>query len=56
MAELKTRIILRSDISGNWNAVKDEIVLLKGEVGIEFDPNLEPGYQTRMKIGDGVHT
>ena len=56
MAELKTRIILRSDISGNWNAVKDEVVLLKGEVGIEFDPNLEPGYQTRMKIGDGVHT
>lgn len=56
MAEQKTRIILRNDISGNWNAVKDEVVLLKGEVGIEFDPNLEAGYQARVKIGDGVST
>ena len=31
-------------------------MLLKGEVGIEFDPNLEAGYQARVKIGDGVST
>ena len=31
-------------------------MLLRGEVGIEFDPNLEAGYQARVKIGDGVST
>lgn len=31
-------------------------MLLKGEVGIEFDPNLKAGYQARVKIGDGVST
>lgn len=59
MAELvrkTTRIVLRNDTHGNWEAVKDTAVLLKGEIGIEFDPSLESGYKTRMKVGDGIHT
>lgn len=51
MAELRTRIVLRNDGTANWLANAD-VVLLKGEVGIEF---LENG-QAKMKIGDGVKT
>ena len=36
--ELKTRIILRNDSTANWTA-NEATVLLKGEVGIEFNPN-----------------
>lgn len=50
MAELKTRLILRNDSSDNWTTVQDTVVLLKGEVGIEFATN----GQSKMKIGDGV--
>lgn len=52
MAELKTKIILRNDSSDNWESVKDTAVLLKGEIGIEFDAN----GKTKTKIGDGVKT
>lgn len=50
MAELKTRLILRNDSADKWTAVQDTAVLLKGEVGIEFDSN----GKSKMKIGDGV--
>ena len=52
MAELKTKIIIRNDSSDKWEAVKDTAVLLKGEMGIEFDAN----GKTKTKIGDGVKT
>lgn len=51
MAQLNTRIVLRNDSSVNWLA-NESIVLLKGEVGIEF---LDSG-KVMMKIGDGVKT
>ena len=50
MAELKTKIILRNDSSDNWESVKDTAVLLKGEIGIEFDGS----GKVKTKIGDGV--
>ena len=54
MAELKTRIILRNDITAGWEAVKanDTYKLLKGEIGIEFVESGSP----KMKIGDGTST
>ena len=54
MAELKTRIILRNDITAGWEAVKadDTYKLLKGEIGIEFVGSGSP----KMKIGDGTST
>lgn len=51
MAELRTRIVLRNDSTAQWLA-NESVVLLKGEVGIEF---LENG-QAKMKIGDGTAT
>ena len=55
MAELKTRIVLRNDSTGSWNAAVTDagdagVVLLKGEMGIEFVENGKP----KLKIGDGV--
>ena len=55
MAELITRIVLRNDSTGNWNAAVANagdtgIVLLRGELGIEFIENGKP----KLKIGDGV--
>lgn len=58
MAELRTKLILRNDSKANWEAVKadDSSILLKGEVGIEFNPNAEnTDVVTKFKIGDGVH-
>jgi hypothetical protein len=58
MAELQTRIILRNDSTANWEAVKanDSSILLKGEVGVEFNPDAtSTGTITKFKIGDGVH-
>ena len=49
MAELKTKIILRNDSSDNWESVKDTAVLLKGEVGIEFDGNGATSGETASK-------
>lgn len=51
MAELRTKLILRNDSTANWS-VNNSVVLLKGEVGIEF---LADG-KTKVKIGDGVKT
>ena len=51
MAELRTRIILRNDSSANW-LTNEDVVLLKGEVGIEF---LTDG-KVKMKVGDGTKT
>lgn len=50
MAELKTKLILRNDSADNWTAVQDTVVLLKGEVGVEFAAD----GQAKMKIGDGT--
>jgi hypothetical protein len=58
MASINTRIILRNDSAANWEAVKAEesSILLKGEVGIEFNPDAAgTGSVTKFKIGDGVH-
>lgn len=48
---INTRIVLRNDSTANWLTSKD-VVLLKGEVGIEF---LADG-KVKMKIGDGTLT
>ena len=42
MEQLNTRIVLRNDSAGNWstaetNAGDAGLVLLKGEIGIEYD-------------------
>ena len=55
MAEnVKTRILLRSDIASAWTAANP--VLLKGEVGIEYNPAVAPaeGRVIKIKIGDGT--
>ena len=49
MAELRTRIVLRNDSTANW-LTNESVVLLKGEVGIEF---LADG-KVKMKVGDGT--
>lgn len=51
MANIKTRIILRNDTTENWNA-NDSVVLMRGEVGIEFLSN----GGAKIKIGDGSTT
>lgn len=55
MAELKTRIVLRNDSTANWdtavaNAGDEGIVLIKGELGLEFTAD----NKIKAKIGDGV--
>lgn len=45
---LNTRFQLRNDTAANWTAHSD-VVLKKGEIGIEIDTN-------KMKIGNGVNT
>lgn len=52
MAQLNTKIVLRNDSTDAWSAVKDDAVLLKGEVGVEFLSDGTP----KMKIGDGTST
>ena len=50
-----TRIVLRNDSTSNWEAVKDTAILLKGEIGIEFNPDATSvGKKVRIKIGDGT--
>lgn len=57
MAQLNTKIIIRNDSFANWEAVKDTAVLLKGEMGIEFNPDAtSESKKVKIKIGDGVHT
>ena len=59
MAENKTlytRLVLRNDSTAGWLASKDQI-LLKGEIGVEFNPSAETtDKKVRIKIGDGVTT
>lgn len=52
MATLNTRIVMRNDTLANWEAVKDRVVLLKGEFGVAFDTN----GVAKVKIGDGIST
>lgn len=49
---LRTRIVLRHDTTANWDLVKDRIVLLEGEAGLEYcaDGNI------KVKFGDGIST
>ena len=49
MAQINTRIILRNDSTTNW-LLNENIILLKGEVGIEFLSDSS----CKIKIGDGV--
>ena len=60
MAILNTRIVLRNDSTGGWQAAVEgdqSAILLKGEVGIEFNPDAEnDNVITKFKIGDGVHS
>ena len=51
MATLNTRIVIRNDSTTNW-LTNESVVLLKGEVGIEF---LADG-KAKMKVGDGIKT
>lgn len=52
MAQLNTRLVLRNDTAGNWTAadVNSDLVLLKGEIGIEYDST----GKVKMKVGDGT--
>ena len=55
MAQLNTRMVLRNDTAGNWSAADTAagdagLVLLKGEIGIEFDST----GKVKMKVGDGT--
>ena len=53
MAEKKTRILLRSDISSAWLSANP--TLLKGEVGIEYNPTVTGNERViKFKIGDGA--
>jgi hypothetical protein len=52
MATLNTRIIIRNDATGEWKKVENDVVLLKGEMGIEFPDEGTP----KIKIGDGTTT
>ena len=53
MATLNTRVILRNDSIKNWQD-NPSMVLLKGEVGIEFDPDAGTDAAVKFKIGDGT--
>lgn len=50
---LNARIVLRNDTKAQWASANP--ILLKGEIGIEFDPNATAADRTILfKIGDGV--
>ena len=57
---INTRCILKNDSKLGWQEVKDTAILLKGEMGIEFDtiPSAisDAAAKARIKIGDGIHT
>lgn len=52
MKEIKTKLTLRNDSKANWDD-NSQVVLLKGEVGIEFE-EADGQIITKMKIGDGT--
>lgn len=47
------KIVLRNDIASSWSAVGDEVILLKGEMGVEFP---DEGGAPKLKLGDGIST
>lgn len=49
--KLITKIVLRNDTTQNWAIVADTMILLRGEVGLEYT---DAG--VKMKIGDGIST
>jgi len=49
--KLITKIILRNDVTQNWLLVADTMVLLRGEIGLEYTDT-----GVKMKIGDGIST
>lgn len=55
MAILNTRVVLRNDSIDKWQQ-NPSTVLMKGEVGIEFDPEAGVDAIVKFKIGDGVTT
>ena len=52
MAQINTKIALRSDTTANWEAAAETATLLKGEIGIE----LADDGTTKMKVGVGTKT
>lgn len=51
---LRARISSKNDSKTNW--VTNNPTLLKGEIGIEFDPNVTTNsYSVKAKVGDGVN-
>lgn len=48
---ITTKIVLRNDSAENWQAIANSAILLKGEIGIEYD-----AAGVKMKIGDGIST
>ena len=53
---LNTKIVLRNSTTAEWESVKDTAVLLKGEIGIEFNPNATAdSKKVKFKIGDSIH-
>lgn len=52
MAQINTRIVLRNDTKANWEAVKDTITLLPGEMGVETDTGL---FKIGKEKSDGVY-
>ena len=47
-----TKIVLRNDVTQNWLLVADTMVLLRGEIGLEYTED----NTVKMKIGDGIST
>ena len=45
------KIVLRNDSKENWSVVEEEVILLKGELAIEFDENSN----AKLKVGDGIN-
>lgn len=46
------KIILRNDTTSNWNAVSDTVILMRGEIGVEFP---DEGGAPKLKMGDGIN-
>lgn len=46
-----TKIVLRNDTETQWKAVGDSVILLQGEIGVEFP---DDGGMPKLKMGDGV--
>lgn len=49
--KLITRITLRNDTTEKWQKVEDSVILLQGEIALEYAPS-----GVKIKIGDGYST